>query len=74
MPDQSWSVGDAQPRAIEVLRDQNPEWVDAAGECLPCVPHELELAAHGLMQRRVASINDVLITETDRKFGWERTS
>lgn len=45
MPDQACSVGDAQLRVIEVLRDQNPQWVDAAGECLPCVPHELELAA-----------------------------
>ena len=45
MPDQSCSVGNAQLRVVEVLRDQNPEWVDAAGECLPCVPHELELAA-----------------------------
>lgn len=45
MPDQSCSVGDAQLRVVEVLREQNPEWVDAAGECLPCVPHELELAA-----------------------------
>lgn len=42
---QSGSFGDAQLRVIEVLRDQNPEWVDAAGECLPCVPYELELAA-----------------------------
>ena len=46
MPDESCSVGDAQLRVIEVLREQNPEWVDAAGECLPCVPHELELAAN----------------------------
>lgn len=45
MPAQSCTVGDAQLRVIQVLRDQNPEWVDAAGECLPCVPHELELAA-----------------------------
>ena len=45
MPAQSCSVGDAQLRVIEVIRDQHPEWVDATGECLPCVPHELELAA-----------------------------
>ena len=31
-----------------------------------------EFAANGLMQRRFASINDVLITEGDRKFRWER--
>jgi hypothetical protein len=43
--DPSPSFGEAQLRVIEVLREQNPEWVDAAGECLPCVPHELELAA-----------------------------
>lgn len=31
-----------------------------------------EFAANGLMQRRFASINDVLITEAERKFRWER--
>ena len=31
-----------------------------------------EFAANGLMQRRFASINDMLITEADRKFRWER--
>ena len=31
-----------------------------------------EFAANGLMQRRFASINDVPITEADRKFRWER--
>ena len=31
-----------------------------------------EFAANGLMQRRFASINDVPITEEERKFRWER--
>ena len=31
-----------------------------------------EFAANGLMQRRFASVNDVLITEAERKFRWER--
>lgn len=33
-----------------------------------------EFAANGLMQRREASINDVLIQESERKFVWERSS
>ena len=32
-----------------------------------------EFADNGLMLRRFASINDVSITEADRKFRWERT-
>ena len=31
-----------------------------------------EFAANGLMQRRFASINDLPILETERKFRWER--
>ncbi len=31
-----------------------------------------EFDEHGLMQRREASINDVAIAETDRKFRWAR--
>jgi uncharacterized protein len=31
-----------------------------------------EFAENGLMMKRFASINDVAITETDRKFRWER--
>ncbi|PSB61943.1 DUF1348 domain-containing protein, partial [filamentous cyanobacterium CCP1] len=31
-----------------------------------------EFAPNGLMQRREASINDVPIQESDRKFHWER--
>ncbi len=31
-----------------------------------------EFAANGLMQRRFASINDLPITEAERKFRWER--
>jgi nuclear transport factor 2 (NTF2) superfamily protein len=29
-----------------------------------------EFDDHGLMRRRVASINDLLITEADRKYHW----
>ncbi len=32
-----------------------------------------EFAENGLMMKRFASINDVAITEADRKFRWERT-
>jgi uncharacterized protein len=31
-----------------------------------------ECAENGLMMKRFASINDVAITEADRKFRWER--
>jgi nuclear transport factor 2 (NTF2) superfamily protein len=31
-----------------------------------------EFTAEGLMQYRFASINDLLITESQRKFLWER--
>jgi nuclear transport factor 2 (NTF2) superfamily protein len=31
-----------------------------------------EFAPNGLMQRRYASINDVPIDESDRRFRWER--
>ena len=33
-----------------------------------------EFAENGLMRRRFASINDVVISEADRKFRWERKS
>src|SRR5450432_2850342 len=32
-----------------------------------------EFAANGLMQRRLASINDVPIQEAERKFDWHRS-
>lgn len=49
------------------------EFHDNAGQWHRAYGNEnWEFAANGLMQRRFASINDVLITEDDRKFRWER--
>jgi nuclear transport factor 2 (NTF2) superfamily protein len=50
------------------------EFHDATGQWYRAYGNEnWEFAANGLMQRRFASINDVLITEAERKFRWERT-
>ncbi|MBC7973022.1 MAG: nuclear transport factor 2 family protein [Verrucomicrobia bacterium] len=50
------------------------EWHDEAGQWYRSYGNEQwEFAANGLMQRREASINDVLIQEADRTFRWERT-
>lgn len=47
------------------------EWHDAVGHWHRSYGNELwEFDEHGLMQRREASINDVPIVETDRKFFW----
>jgi len=47
------------------------EWHDAAGNWFRSHGNEQwEFNAHGLMQRREASINDVPITESDRLFRW----
>jgi nuclear transport factor 2 (NTF2) superfamily protein len=49
------------------------EFHDTAGHWYRAYGNEKwEFAANGLMQRRFASINDVPITEADRKFRWER--
>ena len=49
------------------------EFHDAAGHWYRAYGNEnWEFAANGLMQRRFASINDVPITEAERKFRWER--
>jgi len=49
------------------------EFHDAAGLWYRAYGNEnWEFAANGLMQRRFASINDVPITEAERKFRWER--
>ena len=49
------------------------EFHDAAGLWFRAHGNEnWEFAANGLMQRRFASINDVPITEAERKFRWER--
>jgi nuclear transport factor 2 (NTF2) superfamily protein len=49
------------------------EWHDAAGAWFRSYGNEnWEFAPSGLMQCRWASINDVAISEADRKFRWER--
>lgn len=49
------------------------EWHNAAGDWYRAYGNEQwEFAANGLMQRRQASINDLPIPESDRKFRWER--
>jgi nuclear transport factor 2 (NTF2) superfamily protein len=47
------------------------EWHDATGAWFRSHGNEQwEFDEHGLMRRREASINDVAITESDRKFLW----
>ena len=47
------------------------EWRDQAGSWFRAYGNEnWEFDEHGLMQRRIASINDLAIAETDRKFHW----
>ena len=48
------------------FHDDTGQWYRAYGN------ENWEFAANGLMQRRFASINDVLITEVERKFRRER--
>ena len=49
------------------------EFHDTAGQWFRAYGNEnWEFAANGLMQRRFASINDLPISEADRKFRWER--
>lgn len=49
------------------------EWHDDAGQWWRSYGNEnWEFAANGLMQRRYASINDVAIAASDRKFLWLR--
>jgi uncharacterized protein len=49
------------------------EFHDAAGQWYRAFGNEnWEFAANGLMQRRFASINDLPITEAERKFRWPR--
>ena len=48
------------------------EWRDTEGNWTRSYGNEnWEFAENGLMQRRIASINDLPITEADRKFHWE---
>jgi nuclear transport factor 2 (NTF2) superfamily protein len=47
------------------------EWHDTAGDWYRSYGNELwEFDAHGLMRRRVASINDAPIAEADRQYRW----
>ena len=47
------------------------EWHDETGQWYRSFGNELwEFDAEGLMRRREASINDVLIQESDRRFRW----
>jgi nuclear transport factor 2 (NTF2) superfamily protein len=51
------------------------EFHDATGQWFRAYGNEnWEFAANGLMQRRFASINDLPITEAERKFRWERSA
>ena len=51
------------------------EWHDAAGDWFRSYGNEQwEFAENGLMRRREASINDVSIKESDRKFLWPKGS
>jgi nuclear transport factor 2 (NTF2) superfamily protein len=47
------------------------EWRDDGGSWFRSLGNELwEFDAHGLMSRRIASINDLAITEAERQFRW----
>lgn len=47
------------------------EWRDAAGDWFRSYGNELwSFDPHGLMERRIASINDLPITEAERLFHW----
>ncbi len=49
------------------------EWHDDSGQWFRSYGNELwEFDEKGLMQRRIASINDLPILEEDREFLWER--
>ncbi|MBD2256687.1 nuclear transport factor 2 family protein [Pseudanabaena sp. FACHB-2040] len=49
------------------------EWHDESGQWYRAYGNEQwEFAPNGLMQRREASINDLPIQESERKFRWER--
>ena len=47
------------------------EWHDDSGHWFRCYGNEnWEFDEHGLMQRRIASINDLPIEESERKYHW----
>ncbi len=48
------------------------EWCDAQGQWWRCYGNEnWAFDAEGYMNRREASINDIAITETERRFRWD---
>eukprot|EP00891_Asterochloris_glomerata_P006037 jgi/Astpho2/6037/Aster-x1344 len=50
------------------------EWHDADGQWWRSHGNEQwQFAPNGLMERRDASINDIQIQETDRRYRWDRT-
>ena len=50
------------------------EWHDDAGQWYRSYGNELwEFAENGLMQKRIASINDLQIKESEREHQWDRT-
>jgi uncharacterized protein len=50
------------------------EWHDESEQWYRSCGNEMwEFDDYGLMKRRYASINDILISESERKFRWERT-
>lgn len=49
------------------------EWHDQSNQWYRSYGNEMwEFTEYGLMQNRFASINDILISESERKFLWER--
>ena len=52
-------------RFVYECRDSSDQWFRSHGN------EQWEFDASGLMRRREASINDVPISETDRRFRWE---
>ena len=61
-----WAFGDARiaVRFAYECHDESGNWLRAYGN------ENWEFDAHGLMRRRIASINDLFINESDRKYRW----
>ena len=61
-----WTYGDDRiaVRFASEFRDDSGQWYRAYGN------ENWEFDEHGLMQRRIASINDLAVAEADRKFHW----
>jgi nuclear transport factor 2 (NTF2) superfamily protein len=61
-----WAFREARiaVRFVYEWRDDSDQWYRAHGN------EQWEFDAEGLMRRRLASINDVRISEADRRFSW----